>query len=167
MGYLGYNSVANIAAVMTAFGSVFSLIAIAMYRRQIIDIELPVETASNPDLDAVRENERAQSRVIDKISAICQRLCDGDLEARISDIRETGMLTDVQCGVNDVIARCEAAVRKADATLDAAKTAEERADAIAAELAAAQEDAHAPLRVIGKIFTVCQEISNGNARRRG
>ena len=57
--------------------------------------------------------------VMARISATCQKICDGDFEARLTSITQTGELADVQYKVNDMIDRCDAFVREASASLDA------------------------------------------------
>jgi methyl-accepting chemotaxis protein len=64
------------------------------------------------DIDPTRE-------VMARIAAVCKEIRKGNFEARISDIRETGELADVQNKVNDMIDCCDAFVREATASLDA------------------------------------------------
>ena len=61
------------------------------------------------------------TRVFAKIAQVCRRLADGDFEARVLDIRETGDLADVQHKLNDMIDRCDAFVRESSAAMQAVR----------------------------------------------
>ena len=68
---------------------------------------------------AASDRDAAQTRVIAKIAAVCQQISDGNFEARIMKVEETGSLAEVQHAVNDMIDRCDAFIREATAATDA------------------------------------------------
>ena len=68
---------------------------------------------------AAAQRETAQAHVIDKIATVCQEISQGDFEARIMRVEETGRLAEVQHLVNDMIDRCDAFVREATASMEA------------------------------------------------
>ncbi len=79
-----------------------------------------VQQAVNAAIERSAELAREeQARVIDRIATVCQQISQGNFEARIIDIKETGDLACVQQKVNDMIDRCDAFVREATASLDA------------------------------------------------
>jgi methyl-accepting chemotaxis protein len=79
-----------------------------------------VQQAVNAAIERSAELAREeQARVLDRIATVCQQISQGNFEARIIDIRETGDLAGVQQKVNDMIDRCDAFVREATASLDA------------------------------------------------
>ena len=57
--------------------------------------------------------------VIARIARVCGEISRGNFEARITHIKETGMLADAQHAVNDMIDRCDAFVREATASMEA------------------------------------------------
>lgn len=61
----------------------------------------------------------SQTGVIGRIASVCEEISKGNFEARITNIRETGVLGDVQHKLNNAIDCCDAFVREATATLDA------------------------------------------------
>ena len=69
-----------------------------------------------------RERDRAslQARddVIGRIGEVCAAVTQGDFEARILNVRETGPLAEAQYRVNDFIDRADAFVREAAASLE-------------------------------------------------
>ncbi|MDT3687577.1 MAG: methyl-accepting chemotaxis protein [Pseudorhodoplanes sp.] len=69
-------------------------------------------------VSSTRKN--AHSAVLAKIGSVAQEIRKGNFEARITNISEGGSLGDVQHKVNDVIDRCDAFIREATASLDAA-----------------------------------------------
>jgi len=68
---------------------------------------------------AAAQREAAQAHVIDKIATVCQEISQGDFEARIMRVEETGRVAEVQHLVNDMIDRCDAFVREATASMEA------------------------------------------------
>jgi methyl-accepting chemotaxis protein len=92
-GYLGYRSV-EVGALATSTIAVMALLAGSM------------RTNANP-------------AAIDKIAKVCLDIRQGNFEARITNITESGALGDVQHTMNDVIDRCDAFMREATASLDA------------------------------------------------
>jgi methyl-accepting chemotaxis protein len=68
---------------------------------------------------AAAQGEATQTQVIAKIATVCREVSNGNFEARIMRVEETGALGDVQHRVNDMIDRCDAFVREATASLDA------------------------------------------------
>ena len=66
-----------------------------------------------------REQSRERDEVIRKIGEVCAAVTQGDFEARILNVRETGALADSQHRVNDLIDRADAFVREATASLEA------------------------------------------------
>jgi len=61
------------------------------------------------------------NRFVGNLSAVCRRLAQGDLEARILDIRERGNIGATQHAFNDMVDRCDAFVREAGAAMDAVR----------------------------------------------
>ena len=84
----------------------------------VAGVALLVVTAKGKTRE-VKQNESAESRVIAKITAVCDEICKGNFEARIDDVVEGGGLDDAQHRVNDMIDRCDAFVREATASLEA------------------------------------------------
>jgi methyl-accepting chemotaxis protein len=78
-----------------------------------------VQMAVNAAIERAELAREEQARVIDRIATVCQQISQGNFEARITDIKETGDLAGVQQKVNDMIDRCDAFVREATASLDA------------------------------------------------
>ena len=61
----------------------------------------------------------AEARVIGRMASVCQEIRNGNFEARITHITETGSLADAQHKLNDMIDCCDAFVREATASLEA------------------------------------------------
>jgi methyl-accepting chemotaxis protein len=78
-----------------------------------------VQMAVNAAIERAELAREEQARVINRIATVCQQISQGNFEARITDIKETGDLAGVQQKVNDMIDRCDAFVREATASLDA------------------------------------------------
>jgi methyl-accepting chemotaxis protein len=83
---------------------------------RLAEVQQAVNAAIERSAELAREE---QARVLDRIATVCQQISQGNFEARIIDIRETGDLAGVQQKVNDMIDRCDAFVREATASLDA------------------------------------------------
>ena len=83
---------------------------------RLAEVQQTVNAAIERSAELAREE---QARVIDRIATVCQQISQGNFEARIIDIKETGNLAGVQQKVNDMIDRCDAFVREATASLDA------------------------------------------------
>jgi len=70
-----------------------------------------------------RERDRAALRtrddVIQRIGEVCAAVTQGDFEARILNVRESGPLAEAQYRVNDLIDRADAFVRESAASLEA------------------------------------------------
>jgi methyl-accepting chemotaxis protein len=98
-GWLNYTEVATAAIVVAGLATGLTLV-------QIGRADKPIQT------DAAQP-------VIARIAAVCEEIRKGNFEARISDIKETGELADVQNKVNNMIDCCDAFVREATASLDA------------------------------------------------
>ena len=99
---LGFDYLANAALGLSVIAGLAMLVVVTKGKRN----------------EAI-QNESAESRVIAKITAVCDEICKGNFEARIGDVTEGGSLDDAQHRVNDMIDRCDAFVREATASLEA------------------------------------------------
>ena len=66
----------------------------------------------------VGEAEAGLDTVIKNITSVCHEVREGNFEARITNIEETGALAEAQNKVNNMIDCCDAFVREATASLD-------------------------------------------------
>jgi len=113
------------ARVIDRIATVCQQISQGNFEARITDIKetgdlAGVQQAVNAAIERSAELAREeQARVIDRIATVCQQISQGNFEARITDIKETGDLAGVQQKVNDMIDRCDAFVREATASLDA------------------------------------------------
>lgn len=62
--------------------------------------------------------DKAQARMIDRITDVCQEITNGNFEARIAGIDDSGHIAEAENAVNDMIDRCDAFVREATASLE-------------------------------------------------
>ena len=99
---LGFDYFANVAIGLSVISGVALLVILMKGERK--------ET---------KRSESVETRVINKITAVCDEICKGNFEARIGDVTEGGVLDDAQHRVNDMIDRCDAFVREATASLEA------------------------------------------------
>ncbi len=60
------------------------------------------------------------TRVLDEAAQVCRRAHEGDLEARILNRRQPGLLGTMQTSINDVLDIVDAFVREASASMEAA-----------------------------------------------
>jgi len=58
------------------------------------------------------------NRALKRVAGVCKAVAGGDFEARITEIREKGILGEVMWSINEVIDRSDAFVRESMATMD-------------------------------------------------
>jgi len=104
-GYEGLDFPATVAAAV-----VTALLLLILVGNEIVRAK---------NRNAATHREAVQLHVIEKITTICQEISQGNFEARIMRVEETGALADVQHRINDMIDRCDAFVREATASLEA------------------------------------------------
>ncbi|MCC6780321.1 MAG: hypothetical protein IT537_27410 [Hyphomicrobiales bacterium] len=102
-GFAGYGFIGQAAMVSSIVASIFLLLALVSRRAE-------PEAAGTEDVAL---------NVVRTISAVCEKVCKGDFEARIIGIKEDGALAEAQHQVNDLIDRCDAFVREATASMEA------------------------------------------------
>lgn len=110
------------AAALSALASAMSLVMLVRARRAATALAAAdAATARELAASAGHADDAAYSRVLDKIAAVCGEIGQGNFEARLVNIAESGQLAAAQHAVNNMIDRCDAFVREASAAMDAVR----------------------------------------------
>jgi methyl-accepting chemotaxis protein len=72
-------------------------------------------------IGAIDQRAGEAGRVLGKVASVCHEIANGNFEARVLDIRETGELAALQHELNDMIDRCDAFVRESSAAMQAVR----------------------------------------------
>ena len=144
LGVLELNQAEPAAAALSAVASAYSLVILAQERRRAADAssgdgeiadadavgrgadtsaDIGLAFAAGEAHDAAREPDYTAScsHVLDKIASVCSEVSQGNFEARLINITESGIPAAAQHAVNDMIDRCDAFVREASAAMDAVR----------------------------------------------